>query len=187
MTEQVQAWMAGRGRNFGILLKHEPLAAPRTLCFSREAEADQPYLELRYSSEDGESSAEQPPAADTSIWESMPSYNFGTIPELHIGWPIADAGTELQSLIRFATPVPPVDDPGCTLGIGYWRTHAGPESGGRPDEVTELLPLWLGDEAGEHSILGEQAATARDLLTFATTDDDINGIVRLRAPCWPAS
>jgi hypothetical protein len=91
----------------------------------------------------------------------------------------------MQALIRFETPVPPEDvpgdDPGCTLGLGYWRTHAGPESWNHPDEVSALLPLWLGEPGGDASVLVGEAEIAREILAFKTPGGPANGIIALRA------
>ena len=69
-------------------------------------------------------------------------------------------GTDVEQL-RFELPEPQeTENEGCTLGKGYWANHAGQGPGNLPDEVSALLPLWLGDPEGEHSVRVEDAATA---------------------------
>jgi len=67
---------------------------------------------------------------------------------------------------------------GCTLTIGYWKTHAG-FTGRNPDRVTPLLPIWLGTTGGAKSIQVTSAAQAVSLLSMS--GDASNGINKLYA------
>ena len=64
---------------------------------------------------------------------------------------------------------------GCTLTIGYWKTHAG--FGPQRDMVTPLLPIWLGTPLGVKSVQVTTAAQAVLILSF--NNDASNGINKL--------
>ena len=68
---------------------------------------------------------------------------------------------------------------GCTWGKGYWKNHAG--LGPQPDLVTELLPIWLGNEDDSMSIEVTTAQMAFDFLQQQTYGEPSNGITRLYA------
>jgi hypothetical protein len=64
---------------------------------------------------------------------------------------------------------------GCTLTIGYWKTHAG--FGPQKDMVTKLLLQWLGTEGGAKSVKVESAGQAVTILSTMGS----NGIDKLKA------
>ncbi|HSO28434.1 MAG TPA: hypothetical protein VLS28_00905, partial [Candidatus Sulfomarinibacteraceae bacterium] len=66
---------------------------------------------------------------------------------------------------------------GCTLTIGYWKTHAG--AGPQHDMVSPLLPIWLGAPDGAASVSVTTPGEAIDLLAMA--DSAANGLNRLAA------
>ena len=71
---------------------------------------------------------------------------------------------------------------GCTLTIGYWKTHAG--FGPQADAVTPLLPTRLGTSGGAKSINVTTAALAVRLLSFNGSSNVFapsNGINKLYA------
>ena len=71
---------------------------------------------------------------------------------------------------------------GCTLTIGYWKTHAG--FGPQADMVTRLLPLRLGTSGGAKSINVTTAGLAVQLLSFNGSNNVFaasNGINKLYA------
>jgi hypothetical protein len=68
---------------------------------------------------------------------------------------------------------------GCTYGKGFWKNHAG--MGPQDDMVSELLPLWLGDEDGDSSMNVETAEMAYDILGQQTYGHPSNGITKLYA------
>jgi len=75
--------------------------------------------------------------------------------------------------------VPVVTDSGCTHGKGYWKNHAG---GLRPtDEVSPLLPIWLGDAGGAYSLLVDRPEIAVEVLSQKTYGTPSNGITKLYA------
>jgi hypothetical protein len=74
---------------------------------------------------------------------------------------------------------PVVTDSGCTRSKGYWKNHAG--AGRQPDEVTPLLPIWLGDAGGANSLLVDDAATAVAVLSQKSFGSPSNGITKLYA------
>jgi len=67
---------------------------------------------------------------------------------------------------------------GCTLTIGYWKTHAG-GVGHNADMVTDLLPIWLGTAGGAKSVQVTSASQAISLLSMS--GDPSNGINKLYA------
>lgn len=68
---------------------------------------------------------------------------------------------------------------GCTLTIGYWKTHAG--FGPQDDMVTQYLPIWLGTAGASKSLHVTTAAMAVDVLTMKTYGTNSNGITKLYA------
>lgn len=68
---------------------------------------------------------------------------------------------------------------GCTLTIGFWKTHAG-FTGKNPDRVTPLLPQWLGTAGGAKSV---QVTTASQAVTILSMELGVpsNGITKLYA------
>jgi hypothetical protein len=77
-------------------------------------------------------------------------------------------------------PGPPPPDTGCSLTIGFWKTHAG-FTGHNPDEVTSLLPIWLGTSNGFDSLEVTTAKQAVDVLSMKTYGSASNGITKLYA------
>jgi hypothetical protein len=71
------------------------------------------------------------------------------------------------------------DSPGtnCTRTIGYWKNHAG--FGPQNDEVTRLLPVWLGTAGGSRSVQVTTAALAVEFLNMS--GDASNGVNKLYA------
>ncbi len=82
-----------------------------------------------------------------------------------------------------STWVIPVNVPckGCSLTIGYWKTHAG--FGPQADMVSPLLPISLGSGGGK-TVIVDTAALAVQLLSFNGSNnvfDASNGINKLYA------
>lgn len=69
-------------------------------------------------------------------------------------------------------------DVGCTLTIGFWKTHAG-FTGNNPDRVTPNLPILLGTPGGAKTVTVQSATQAVTLLSFS--GDASNGINKLYA------
>ena len=68
---------------------------------------------------------------------------------------------------------------GCSLTIGFWKTHAG--FGPQADVVTPLLTIWLGTPGGAASIEVSDATIAHDVLVQKTYGKPSNGITKLYA------
>jgi hypothetical protein len=71
---------------------------------------------------------------------------------------------------------------GCTLSLGYWKTHAG--FGPQPNVVSPLLPVWLGTSGGTKSIQVSTPAKAVSLLGFYGSNNVFeasNGVNKLYA------
>lgn len=75
----------------------------------------------------------------------------------------------------------PEIEEGCTLTIGYWKTHAG--FGPQDDEVTPLLGsgIWLGTAGGAKSLAVTNRTIARDVLEQNEYGSPSNGITKLYA------
>ncbi|HEU4882530.1 MAG TPA: hypothetical protein VFT45_09805 [Longimicrobium sp.] len=69
---------------------------------------------------------------------------------------------------------------GCTLTIGYWKTHAG-FTGRNPDRMTALLPQWLGTSGGLRSIQVTNATQGVGVLSMDIYGAPSNGITKLYA------
>lgn len=72
-----------------------------------------------------------------------------------------------------------VPQDGCTLTIGFWKTHGG--FGPQADVVTPLLPIWLGDEGGDESLNVNTGQIAHDVLLQNVYGHPDNGITKLMA------
>jgi len=68
---------------------------------------------------------------------------------------------------------------GCTYSKGYWKNHAG--FGPQADELSKLLPIWLGDDGGGKSMAVTDAQLAVDLLGQRVYGHPRNGITKLYA------
>ncbi len=68
---------------------------------------------------------------------------------------------------------------GCTYGKGYWKNHAG--FGPQDDEISIMLPIWLGEDDGSKSIAVTDAQIAYDILTQHVYGHPSNGITKLYA------
>ena len=73
--------------------------------------------------------------------------------------------------------MPPQD--GCTLTIGFWKTHAG--FGPQDDVLSMHLPIYLGDMGGAKTLDVTTAAIAVDVLKMKTYGRNSNGITKLYA------
>jgi hypothetical protein len=71
------------------------------------------------------------------------------------------------------------EDEGCTYGKGFWKNHTG--MGPQEDLVTDLLPIWLGNDDGELSMAVETPEMAYALLQQHTYGEPSNGITKLYA------
>jgi hypothetical protein len=114
---------------------------------------------------------------DTRIWEILGDSNFGAELLLMTGW-VAEVDKEKQSLLMFDVEPTP-DGEGCSHTIGYWKTHDG--EGPQDDEVSQYLPIWLGDEGGSNSLQVIDAAMSTAVLEMKTYCDPSNGITKLYA------
>lgn len=84
-----------------------------------------------------------------------------------------DTGTTSEDSVSIPVTVPTA---GCSLTIGYWKTHAG-GVGNNADMVTALLPIWLGTPGGATSVQVTNAGQAITLLGYS--GDAANGINKL--------
>jgi hypothetical protein len=87
-----------------------------------------------------------------------------------------DSGTSGSSRWTVSVHVPCAT--GCTLTIGYWKTHAG-FTGNNADRVTQFLPIWLGTAGGAKSVQVTTASQAVSLLSMSGNAS--NGINKLYA------
>ncbi len=176
VTSLVAGWNNDDFMNYGLLLDQDVFNTPRAIFRSREYTNAPPYLEVCYDI-DGETVCENfMDVADTYIWEIRPDTNFGADLILYTGWD-SQNDYDKQSLIRFEEPQDEPPQEGCTRTIGYWKTHAG--FGPQADEVTQYLPVTLGNGGGE-SVVVEDAATAVSIFVMGKNNAK-NGIHKLMA------
>jgi hypothetical protein len=129
---------------------------------------------------------------DGSLWDSVtlpvsipPQTTSLTVEVVSV--PVMDmSGASLSWVATgFTLPVPvgepdqPGDPVACTYGMGFWKNHTG--SGPQPDLVSPLLPIWLGDPAGERSLAVVDAAMAEAVLKMHTYGHPANGVTKLYA------
>lgn len=178
-TSLVQDWIDGVYPNYGFLLE-QGTTFPRSIFYAREYSVIQPTLEVCYMTPDGIECETFTPMADAYIWELNPDDNVGGRDILYTGWEQATDFTK-YSLIRFDLPTEPPPPPpdGCTRTIGFWKTHAG--FGPQDDEVTQYLPITLGDDGGAKSRLVADAQDAVDYLSMDVYGRANNGITKLYA------
>lgn len=72
-----------------------------------------------------------------------------------------------------------VERPGCSLTIGFWKTHAG--FGPQADVVTPLLPILLGEAGATKTVNVNSAAMAVSILNMKDYGGGKNGIAKLYA------
>lgn len=70
-------------------------------------------------------------------------------------------------------------DSRCTYSKGYWKNHAG--FGPQNDEVSSLLPIWLGDAGGVNSLLVDSDSIAIEVLSQRICNRSSNGLTKLYA------
>jgi hypothetical protein len=145
----------------------------------------------------------------TTVTDNAGHYHFGSLPEGEYSlefikpgsyqFSIMDAGTDddIDSDVDPATGwtgcitlLPGVQENsidvglytesgGCTYGKGYWKNHAG--LGPQDNELSQHLPLWLGDEGGGSSVQITDVQTAVDYLSQKVHGRPNNGISKLYA------
>jgi hypothetical protein len=70
---------------------------------------------------------------------------------------------------------------GCTRTKGYWMNHSGQGNGNQDDEVTPLLPIWLGDAGGAESVQVTTNVMAHQILDRRFCSSRNNGVGKLYA------
>jgi len=178
-TSLVQAWLDGTYPNYGFLLE-QGFTWPRSIWFSRDYGSVAPYLEVCYYFEGDLVCETFESIADSYIWELNPDDNFGAVHVIRSGHS-SETELEKQALVRFEIPTEPPPPPpdGCTRTIGFWKTHAG--FGPQDDEVSQYLPILLGDAGGTKT---RTVATAQDAVDYLNQDvygKASNGITKLYA------
>jgi len=176
ITELAVDWMDGSHPNFGFAMAQSNPEFPRNRYASRENEGFEPYVELFTSDGNVEIIL---PVADAWVWEDDPDLNQGHNIKLYSGRNSETTGQK-HALIHFELPdLPPDGGEGCTKTRRWWKRHSG--HGNRPDEVTPLLPLWLGEPGGEKSIEVTDAHQAWQILRRRRGGCHPNGMTRLYA------
>lgn len=89
-----------------------------------------------------------------------------------------DTGTKGQDSVSIPVRVP---CSGCTLTIGYWKTHADPTSPrNNPDETLKVLAeaggIWLGTPGGTNSLLVDTKEEVDQIFSFSGS----NGLKKLQ-------
>lgn len=181
VTGLVKNWIGGTHPNHGFLLDQQVSNLPRGVFFAKENIFMQPYLVVCYGSPSGDSCEQFPIIQDATINQSTPNINSGFAEVLMTGYaaigPLENQGLLYFDLPTFTPPPPPpppddstvvinpgddstvivdpadtTDDPGCTRSASWWFRHCGCGPRAKVDEVTALLPLWLGTPGGNYSV-----------------------------------
>jgi len=177
LTALVKGWVDSSYANYGLLLDQEIITYPRGVFFSSENVMSQPYLEVCYSTDAGDTCEIFPVMADAVLDGNSPDAAAGSGTVLLTGY--SAVGLEYQSLMQFDLPVvaslPPddstiigdttiVDDStvvidsttiieiGCTQPRSWWMRRTGCDRWSKEDRITDLLPIWLGTPGGERSV-----------------------------------
>ncbi len=178
VTDLVRSWMDGSVPNYGFLMRKDA-NSPRTVFYSREGDAP-PSLEMVFSTPDGEQVVIEDVLDDAFIGEDSFDTAWGNTDKLYTGY---KNDFTKHSLVRFDIPtvLPPrgEDEEGCTRRIKYWKRHSGVCN--RPDEITPLLPIWLGEPDGDKSRYIEDNMTAFKFLKKNHFGRPRNGITKLYA------
>lgn len=210
ITDLVNSWISGTYMNFGLLLSQNVEQYPIIMYDARENTVNHPYLEICYDDGTGVACIQAEVVADTYIRELYPDDNYGISPVFYTGW-TSSTDLEKQSLLRFELQLQTqqndttttggdttntgndttntgsdtgdstviVTGDGCTHTIGYWKNHSG--FGPQPNEISQHLPIWLGDEGGPLSLLVDDSTTAVNVLKMKTYGSPKNGITKLYA------
>lgn len=134
------------------------------------------------SSVNGTVAANQAPRTFNYVREVGPYQQCGNQPPIEntADFVTNDTGTEGQDSVSIPVRVP---CSGCTLTIGYWKTHANPNSPrNNPDETLKVLAeqpngtIWLGTPNDAKSV-AVTSTNAVSILTF----EGSNGIKKLQA------
>lgn len=182
VTSLVQGWIDGDYPNYGLLINQTTTAYTVYPSSEFPTQSVRPMLKICYTDGGGavcETFQEglNGIVPDAYIWALNPNVNYGSSERLYSG---LVGGLQKYSLLHFEfTTEPPPPDSGCTLTIGYWKTHAG--FGPQADVVTPLLPIWLGTPGGAESYQVTTAAMAVDFLSQNAYGDQSNGITKLYA------
>lgn len=177
ITTLALGWTDGSVANYGVLLDQFDMEYPRTFIGSRESVTYTPFLEVCYMYGGELVCVTTDAIADAYIFELLPDLNYGFWDWLVTGR-YNEGDGEKQALIRFEIESEPPEF-GCSLTIGFWKTHAG--FGPQDDMVTALLPIWLGDPGGDKSLFVDNAGMAVDLLSQDVYGVPSNGITKLYA------
>jgi hypothetical protein len=179
VTALVQQWLNGTYPNYGVLLEQYGVAS-RYASSENPTPSNGPKLEVCYTV-NGASVCETIQRSvlgevfDAYIWPFHPDVNYGGEPDLYAG---LVGEMSKMSLITFDL-APNPQPHGCSLTIGYWKTHGG--FGPQPDYVSQYLPIWLGTASGSQSINVNTGLIANNILSMSTYGTSSNGITKLYA------
>ncbi len=177
ITSLVQEWIDGTYDNFGFVMIQNEDMSPYSIYNSRENANFKPYLEICFTTDAGVFCETTLPIADAYIWKYYLDYNGGTSSSLYTGWISA---AEKQSLVKFELETIPTQTlDGCTLTIGFWKTHAG--FGPQDDVLSQYLPISLGTDGEAKTMVVTDAAMAVDILKMKTYGTSKNSITKLYA------
>ncbi len=200
ITARAVSWLDGSVENHGIVLDQPVLVNPQATFFSSDAAMLQPYLEICYSTPEGDSCESFPVGKDAFIDQRLPDVNYGFDDVLFVGYSDA-GGIEFQSLLWFDLPVfdetsgdtSDVIDPepdssdvqepdssdvlfDCTHVAPFWARHSGCGPFKNEDLLSPMLPVWLGEPNGNQSILVDNNCTAMEYLHSRRGRNDFDAV-----------
>jgi len=179
ITTLVQGWVDGTYPNYGLVLIQN--SYPWADYFSKDAPGSypHPYLKVCYTAPGGSNCETTEPTDDSWIWSGNPDANAGFGEDLGAGWTFGTP-TYKMAMLKFELLTPPPQE-GCTFTIGYWKNHSGYGKGNQGDEITQFLPIWLGNSGGGSSLQVTTALIAYRVLSMNYYGNEYNGITKLYA------
>jgi len=100
----------------------------------------------------------------------------------HFLLPARGKDTDNQQEVQVPPPPPPPDtNHGCTMPIRYWIRNSGYAQWTQSDEITPLLPIWLGAPGGEKSLEIVENCQALRILIVKMTSQKANPCGKLVA------
>jgi len=180
ITPLVQGWLDGTYENYGLLLEQGATAYTYYPSSEFDDITKRPALELCYNL-GGQNCVDikrgvNGDVADAYLLEQLPTYKSGESNELYTGL-VYDTEYKV-SVFQFDYEGVAEDD-GCTRPLWWWKVHSG--YGCYENEVSQCLPIWLGDEGGEGSILVSDSTDAIQVFSRFVYGTPWNGITRLYA------
>ncbi len=100
VTAQVNSWFEGSSDNYGFYLRYREIGSVWSTIVASEAAANQPYLQVCYTSPDGSGCVDIDAHSDATVSSAEPNVNFGSASNLNVGGSTSIDST-FGALIKF--------------------------------------------------------------------------------------